>query len=431
MKIFGIGLSKTGTTSLAEALIILGYPTKDNPGLSRYVKGDLSSIDASVLDEHVALTDTPIPSFYRELDARYPDAKFILTIRDKEGWLASCKKQFTQKLADKQNDAHNQLFIDIYDSTVFEERKFAAGYDRFVGGVLEHFRDRPGKLLVINVAAGDGWEKLCPFLGKPVPDIPFPKANVTRIQWMQVTDLLEAARRAGALLLRTEAALRRDPAPPAEGVTLFAPLVKRMKALLVDARGGRDGALARAAREAHESLVASLAKLNPDIPIISALSTPAYEERRKWSHYWLVDPLDGADGFATNGGDYSVNVALIENRRPIYGVVYAPRSDTSYYAAAGKPAMKVVGHAQPTTLRACTDREGQDIHPPASKALGICMIAEGVGGIGSEVSDAMDWHVAAAHAIVASCGKMVRPSRTTGELSYNSPTLSQGCVIVA
>jgi len=58
VKIFGIGLSKTGTTSLAEALTILGYPTKDNPGLSRYVKDDLSSIDARVLDEHVALTDT-------------------------------------------------------------------------------------------------------------------------------------------------------------------------------------------------------------------------------------------------------------------------------------------------------------------------------------------------------------------------------------
>jgi 3'-phosphoadenosine 5'-phosphosulfate (PAPS) 3'-phosphatase len=431
VKIFGIGLSKTGTTSLAEALTILGYPTKDNPGLSRYVKDDLSSIDARVLDDHIALTDTPIPSFYRELDARFPDAKFILTVRDKEGWLASCKKQFTQKLADKQNEAHNQLFMDLYDSTVFEEGKFAAGYDRFVSAVLEHFRDRPGKLLVMNVTAGDGWEKLCPFLGRPIPDIPFPKANVTRIQWMQVTDLVEAAQRAGAILLRTETALRIDRDGPAQGATLFALLARRARALLVAARGGRDRALARAEREVHESLVASLAKLNREIPVISRLSTPPYDQRRKWSHYWLVDPLDGSAGFATNAGEYSVNVALIENRRPIYGVVYSPRSDTAYYATAGKPAMKVVGHAQPTTLSASNQADDHDtLPPPASKALRICLLGEG-SGIASEIADAMDWHVAAAHAVAAACGKMIRPARTPGEVAYNGPTLSQGCVTVA
>lgn len=80
-KIFGIGLSKTGTTSLAHALEILGYRTKDYPGLSRYRAGDLSSVDLAVVDAYDALTDTPIPSFYRELDQRYPGAKFILTVR--------------------------------------------------------------------------------------------------------------------------------------------------------------------------------------------------------------------------------------------------------------------------------------------------------------------------------------------------------------
>jgi hypothetical protein len=211
MKIFGIGLSKTGTTSLAHALELLGYKTRDYPGLVHYSPGDLTSIDAGLLDTHDALTDTPIPSFYRELDARYPDAKFILTIRDAEGWLKSCKKQFTQKLADKQNDAHNRLFMDIYGCTMFDEQKFRAAYDRFINGVRDYFNGRPDKLLIMNVVAGDGWEMLCPFLNKSIPDIPFPKANVTQIRWMNADDLVGIAREAGQEIRQAHAILSAHP----------------------------------------------------------------------------------------------------------------------------------------------------------------------------------------------------------------------------
>ena len=120
-KIFGIGLSKTGTTSLAQALEALGYRTKDNLGVVTYASGDLSSIDLDVVDAHDALTDTPIPSFYRELDAAYPGSKFILTVRDSNGWLMSCKKQFTQPHAERQNEAHRRLFKDLYGTDFFEE----------------------------------------------------------------------------------------------------------------------------------------------------------------------------------------------------------------------------------------------------------------------------------------------------------------------
>ena len=190
MKIFGIGLSKTGTTSLASALGILGFKTRDYPGLTTYTPGDLASIDPQVLEQNEALTDTPIPSFYRELDQRYPGAKFILTVRDMEGWLLSCKKQFTAKLAEKQNDAHNRLFMDLYGTAIFDEEQFRRGYQRFVEGVIAHFKGREQDLLVLNVAAGQGWDELCAFLGKPVPEIPFPKANVTRILWMDVQELV-------------------------------------------------------------------------------------------------------------------------------------------------------------------------------------------------------------------------------------------------
>ena len=142
-KIFGIGLSKTGTTSLANALQVLGYKTKDNMGVVKYATGDLSSVDLHVVDANDALTDTPIPSFYRELDTRYPGSKFILTVRDSEGWLKSCKKQFTQRFAEVQTDAHKRLFIDLYGTDVFDDRRFASGYKMFVDGVREHFKDRP------------------------------------------------------------------------------------------------------------------------------------------------------------------------------------------------------------------------------------------------------------------------------------------------
>src|SRR5437667_405805 len=130
-KIFGLGLSKTGTTSLANALQILGYRTKDNMGVVKYATDDLSSVDLEVVDANDALTDTPIPSFYRALDARYPGSKFILTVRDSEGW-----------------------------------------------------------------------RKLCPFLERPVPDVPFPKANVTQVRWMNVDDIVAIATHAGDELLR-------------------------------------------------------------------------------------------------------------------------------------------------------------------------------------------------------------------------------------
>ena len=112
MKVFGIGLSKTGTTSLARALEILGYNVKDCLGITKYSKGDISSINETALDTYDALTDTPIPNFYRELDKKYPNSKFILTVRDMDGWLNSCRKQFNQKLAEKRSDAANQLFLE-------------------------------------------------------------------------------------------------------------------------------------------------------------------------------------------------------------------------------------------------------------------------------------------------------------------------------
>ncbi len=157
MKIFGIGLSKTGTTSLAGALTMLGYKTRDYIGVTRYIPHDLSCIPREELDGYDAFTDTPIPSFYRELDAAFPDSKFILTVRDAKGWLTSCKKQFTVRHAEIQNEATRQLTQEMYGCTAFDEEKFLAGYTRFVEGVKAHFKDRPQDLLILNLCSGEGF----------------------------------------------------------------------------------------------------------------------------------------------------------------------------------------------------------------------------------------------------------------------------------
>ena len=432
MKIFGIGLSKTGTTSLAQALNMLGFKTRDYPGLVHYSPGDLSSIDATLIEEFDALTDTPIPSFYRELDARFPDAKFIMTLREKAGWLISCKKQFTQKLANKQNDAHSRLFMDLYGCTVFDEEKFAAGYDRFVQGVYDHFKDRPGKLLTLNVTGGDGWEQLCPFLDRPIPDAPFPKANVTRIRWTKVDDLVAIARAAGDALARAHFLMEGGKLKDSERSGLKA-LWDWFAKFYMDLRGGRAYAMNGAVQAANDILVSRLSRLNPDIPIISRLSdVPAYQERGKWNHFWLIDPLDGANDFATDSGKFSVNIALIEDRKPIYGVVHDPVSDTTYYATAGKQAFKATGTGNSVGLGGTKARPPAAPSPvPASKALTICLMAEGAHKITPTLADTMEWQSAAAHVIAGACGRQLRPCQIQDELKYNKPSLAQDCITMA
>jgi len=198
IKVFGIGLSKTGTTSLARALETLGYRTRDYLGVTRYIAGDLSSVNLKEIDANDAFTDTPIPSFYKQLDKHYPNSKFILTTRDMEGWLKSCKKQFTERMVANQNEATSLLHTDLYDCFAFDPEKYASGYTRHVNGVLDYFKDRPEDLLVVDICGGEqNWEILSIFLERPVPDIPFPVTNVSAIQWMNIQNIVQLAKQAG------------------------------------------------------------------------------------------------------------------------------------------------------------------------------------------------------------------------------------------
>ena len=450
MKIFGIGLSKTGTTSLANSLEILGYKTKDNLGVTRDDPADLSFIDADALDANDAFTDTPIPSFYRELDAKYPGSRFILTVRDIDGWLLSCKKQFTQKLADKQNEAHNRLFMELYNSTVFDEQKFRSGYKDFVEGVYQYFSERPDDLLVMNVSAGDGWETLCPFLEKTIPEVPFPRANVTKIRWMKIEDITGIAKQAGINALGIYRFMQGDRLFP--GVR-NAGLTRSLGFFLHKARHcihkDQADALAKAMDVSLHTIYTGLRELNPQIPIISPQkwNMASFSERKNWNHFWLVDPLHGHTLSSNPDTTLCLSIALIEDRSPVVGVIHAPVMEITYYASAGKGACRVNGNRDPVLLDPVSeDRDTQTTSPDSSRphdnhlhetstashlnTLAMCMLAENKPASPYSIEDTMEWHTAAAHVVLTESGTKIINCETHQPLTYNKEDFMNSCIII-
>lgn len=173
MKVFCIGLSKTGTHSLCAALTLLGldtvhwYATKH---AFRYTDAGLD-IDWALFEQHDAFADTPIARIYPALDARYPDARFILTRRDPERWLRSFADQFAERDLDPFSA---RLHQELYGTRRFDPALCRAAYTRHTEAVLDHFAGRPDALLVLDIDASNGWPALCAFLDRPVPAAPFP-----------------------------------------------------------------------------------------------------------------------------------------------------------------------------------------------------------------------------------------------------------------
>jgi hypothetical protein len=185
-KVFGIGLSKTGTTSLHEALALLGYKSKHYPIEVLTLDSGRLGINFHQVMEYDALTDTPIARFYKELDLAFSGAKFILTIRDTDGWLKSCRRHFEKWFQLLSRDAikrqsvikeSRQLHVDLYNTLTFDEIKFVEAYNRHLVAVETYFKGRTQDFIIMNICNGDGWERLCPFLDRAIPDVPFPWFN--------------------------------------------------------------------------------------------------------------------------------------------------------------------------------------------------------------------------------------------------------------
>lgn len=171
-KVFGIGFHKTATTSLAAALHQLGYTVTgpngiDNPNIAR----DAWSLALDLSARFDAFQDNPWPILYRQLDAKFPGSKFILTIRPTHEWLKSVVRHFGHE------DTPMRKWIYGEGHPAGNEDIYVARFEKHNQDVIEHFKDHPLNLLVMDITSGDGWDKLCPFLAVDIPQNPFPQTN--------------------------------------------------------------------------------------------------------------------------------------------------------------------------------------------------------------------------------------------------------------
>jgi hypothetical protein len=176
-KIFGIGLSRTGTLSLATALGMLGIPSRHYPDDRRTQyqlrKGDYH---LSILDHYQALTDIPVAPFFRELDHAFPGSRFVLTTRDTDDWLRSVERHFALWVRPNHTRFDDFNHAATYGCLMFQSERFRGVKERHEAEVRAHFANRSGDLLVLDVASA-GWDPLCAFLGKQAPDAEYPHSN--------------------------------------------------------------------------------------------------------------------------------------------------------------------------------------------------------------------------------------------------------------
>ena len=187
-----------------------------------------------------------------------------------------------------------------------------------------------------------------------------------------------------------------------------------------------DSPLTKADLAAHHIIVDALNELDPETPVISEESgIPDFEERQHWNRFWLVDPLDGTKEFIKKNGEFTVNIALIEEGEPTLGVVYVPAFDIMYYGekvigsykregdqkaeklenpvfeAPGKARIVVSrSHGDDTTAKKL---EKLDIEVteevPSGSSIKFCLVAEGKADLYPRFGPTMEWDTGAADAV--------------------------------
>ncbi|MFE4112794.1 3'(2'),5'-bisphosphate nucleotidase CysQ [Kosakonia sp. YIM B13611] len=177
---------------------------------------------------------------------------------------------------------------------------------------------------------------------------------------------------------------------------------------------------------AHGVIVRGLQALTPEIPVLSEEDPPGWEVRQTWGRYWLVDPLDGTKEFIKRNGEFTVNIALVENGKPVLGVVYAPVLQVMYSAAEGKAWKEEAGHHQQIQVRDArpplvvvsrshADDElkeylqhlGEHQTTAIGSSLKFCLVAEGKAQLYPRFGPTNVWDTAAGHAVAVAAGAHV------------------------
>jgi 3'(2'), 5'-bisphosphate nucleotidase len=207
-------------------------------------------------------------------------------------------------------------------------------------------------------------------------------------------------------------------------------------------RKGDQSPLTAADLKAHAVLVAGLGKLKPALPILSEEGTePPWTERQSWERYWLIDPLDGTREFVKRNGEFTVNIALIDQGEPVLGVMHAPALGESYFGIAGVGAFASRSHnpwhrlrgrrpaAHP--LRVLASRSHSDarlenflsrLGPHERLGLGSSLkfarIAAGAADLYIRLGPTCEWDTAAGHCLLAATGGQVT-TLAREPLTYN------------
>jgi len=198
-------------------------------------------------------------------------------------------------------------------------------------------------------------------------------------------------------------------------------------------------------RTAHEIILRRLAQWDGDVPVISEEGRiPEPDTRRAWRRFWLVDPLDGTREFIEQNGEFTVNIALIEDGVPVLGAVYAPAREQLYYAGRGLGSWRRTGVEAPVRIVSRPPLPGHALrvtesrsHPsqaledflatlpiaervPVGSSLKFCLVAEGKADLYARFGPTMEWDVAAGDCIFRYSGE-ARERRSP--LGYNTPEL--------
>ncbi len=189
--------------------------------------------------------------------------------------------------------------------------------------------------------------------------------------------------------------------------------------------------LTEADMAAHAIIDDGFAEFTPEIPVLSEESANIpFDERASWQRYWLVDPLDGTREFIKRNGEFTVNIALIDNHEPVLGVVYAPVLGVYYYACRGQGAFKRDGvsaaeriHTRPhghipVTVAGSRSHRGDSLERflanlgeyeliSMGSALKTCLVAEGKADVYPRLGPTSEWDTAAAQCVLEEAGGLL------------------------
>ncbi len=225
--------------------------------------------------------------------------------------------------------------------------------------------------------------------------------------------------------------------------------------------------LTLADRKAHEAIKKRLEATG--LPLLSEEGKDTdIHERAAWKRFWMVDPLDGTKEFIKKNGEFTINIALIENGDPVIGVILVPAKDELYFSIQGKGAYKTTEAAshRSSSLQELMDKadrlpfdlqrekftavasrshmneetenyieslkqeHGEVELTSIGSSLKLCLVAEGKADVYPRFGPTMEWDTAAGHAIAKEAGKEVIDHSTNEEMQYNKEDLHNNWFIV-